>query len=83
MKLYKATISFAGNVCMAIGEEKRLADKDAASLIDCGYIKPVEESYGETTETTSETAETVIETTETTSEITASKSAKKSKNKKK
>ena len=78
MKLYKATTSFAGKVCMAVNEERRLADKDAAGLLKAGYIKPVEaeqheeqqsgsddtESVGETAENVGETAENVGETAE-------------------
>jgi len=78
MKLYKATTSFAGKVCMAVNEERRLADKDAAGLLKAGYIKPVEaeqheeqqsgsddaESVGETAENVAEATETVTETAE-------------------
>ena len=44
MKLYKANISFAGKVCMAVNEERRLADKEAAGLLKSGYISRVEET---------------------------------------
>ena len=44
MKLYKANVSFAGKVCMAVNEERRLADKDAAGLLKSGYISLVEET---------------------------------------
>ena len=67
MKLYKATTSFAGKVCMAVNEERRLADKDAAGLLECGYIRLVEESAPQQTENSSDTtdsAETVTETSE-------------------
>ena len=68
MKLYKATVSFAGKVCMAVNEARRLADKDAAGLLKCGYIKLVEtdSSTAETNpeETVSETAASVTETEE-------------------
>ena len=44
MKLYKANVSFAGKVGMAVNEERRLADKDAAGLLKSGYISLVEET---------------------------------------
>ena len=99
MKLYKATTSFAGKVCMAVNEERRLADKDAVSLLKAGYIKPVKEeqleeqqsgnddaeSVGETAENVTETAETVAETAESVAETAESvtETAKQSKSKKK
>ncbi|MBE6878685.1 MAG: hypothetical protein E7488_05925 [Ruminococcaceae bacterium] len=67
MKLYKATTSFAGKVCMAVNEERRLANKDAAGLLECGYIIPVEEPAPQQTENSSDetdSAETVTETPE-------------------
>ena len=67
MKLYKATTSFAGKVCMAVNEERRLADKDAAGLLKAGYIKPVKEEQQEEQQLgddDTETAETVTEQAE-------------------
>ena len=80
MKLYKATVSFAGKVCMAVNEERRLADEDAAGLLKAGYIKPVKEEQPEEQQNSinAETAETVTETAETVTET-----AKQSKSKKK
>ena len=81
MKLYKATISFAGKVCMAVNEERRLADEDAAGLLEAGYIKPLEEEpskeqqnsiNAETAETVGETAENVTETAESVTETAES-----------
>ena len=65
MKLYKATVSFAGKVCMAVNEERRLADKDAAGLLKCGYIKPVDNTAEQQAENEadSNTAETNAEET--------------------
>ena len=67
MKLYKATTSFAGKVCMAVNEERRLADKDAAGLLKAGYIKPVKEEQQEEQQLgddDTKTAETVAEQAE-------------------
>ena len=71
MKLYKATTSFAGKVCMAVNEERRLADKDAAGLLKAGYIKPVKAEQQEEQQEEqqlgdddTETAETVTEQAE-------------------
>ncbi|MBR5306076.1 MAG: hypothetical protein IKU47_04050 [Oscillospiraceae bacterium] len=67
MKLYKATTSFAGKVCMVVNEERRLADKDAAGLLKAGYIKPVKEEQQEEQQLgddDTETAETVTEQAE-------------------
>ena len=77
MKLYKANVSFAGKVGMAVNEERRLADKDAAGLLKSGYISLVEETNqsapqqdsdneGEknSTEVVTETSETADETEE-------------------
>lgn len=40
---YKATISFAGQVCMAAGEMRDLPDEIATPLLRCGYLTPVAE----------------------------------------
>ena len=99
MKLYKATVSFAGKVCMAVNEERRLADKDAAGLLKCGYIKPVDntaeqQAENEADRNTAETKaeETVGETADSASETegtvpenseSADETAEQPKNKKK
>jgi len=70
MKLYKATTSFAGKVCMAVNEERRLADKDAAGLLKAGYIKPVEAEQHEEQQSGSDDAESVGETAENVAEAT-------------
>lgn len=99
MKLYKATTSFAGKVCMAVNEERRLADKDAAGLLKAGYIKPVDNTAeqqmeneagsnaAETNaeETVGETADSASETEETAAENSESvdETAEQPKSKKK
>ena len=35
---YKATVSFAGQVCMAAGEVQELPVEIAAPLLSCGYL---------------------------------------------
>ena len=64
MKLYKATTSFAGKVCMAVNEERRLAEKDAAGLLKAGYIKLVESKQHEEQQDGNDDAETVVGTAE-------------------
>lgn len=36
-----AKCSFVGKICMAIGEEKEIADNEAERLINVGYVEPV------------------------------------------
>ena len=38
----KATIGFAGLVCMAPGEIREIPEEDAAPLLDCGYVEALE-----------------------------------------
>lgn len=37
----KATVSFAGQICMALNEVRDIPDDTAAPLIACGYLKEV------------------------------------------
>jgi hypothetical protein len=42
--MYRALVTFAGKVSMAKGEIKAITDKKViASLLEAGYIEPVEE----------------------------------------
>ena len=44
----RATISFAGQVCMAEGEVRDVPESIAAPLLECGYLEPVEQKPTET-----------------------------------
>ena len=41
MSLYKATVSFAGNLCMRKGEERELDSSLALPFVKCGYLEEV------------------------------------------
>ena len=38
----KATVNFAGEICMAVGELRDVPDGIAAPLLECGYLEAVE-----------------------------------------
>lgn len=44
----KATTSFAGEICMAVGETRDVPESIAAPLMRCGYLEMVEEKPQET-----------------------------------
>lgn len=41
MSLYKATVSFAGNLSMYKGEERELSSSLALPFVMCGYLEEV------------------------------------------
>ena len=43
----KATTTFAGEICMAAGENRDVPESIAAPLLKCGYLEPVEHKSSE------------------------------------